>query len=59
MNIPYTVNGGRNLREFRQKSDKPEPIEGVKDMEVLWEPDTNKVYYFDADVMQWKVVGEG
>lgn len=53
MNVPYTVNGGKNLREFRQKSTKPKPIEGVKDMETLWEPDTNKVFWFDGDTKTW------
>lgn len=53
MSVSYTVNDGRNLREYRGKSTDSKPIEDVPNMSVFWETDTSKVYWFDGDAGEW------
>lgn len=50
MSVSYTVNDGRNLRDYRGKSTDVKPVEGVPNMSTFWEVDTGKVYYFDGDL---------
>lgn len=53
MSVAYTVNDGRNLREYRGKSTDVKPVDGVPNMSVFWETDTNKVLWFDGDTKTW------
>lgn len=53
MSVSYTVNDGRNLREYRGKSTDVKPTADVPNMSVFWEVDTGKTYYFDGDTKAW------
>jgi len=43
--------------DYRCKSTDTKETEGIEDTAVVWEVDTNKFYYFDAEDQQWHETG--
>lgn len=42
-----------NVHEYRQLSTDPKPTVGVPNGSIIEEMDTSKIYFFDAENVEW------
>jgi len=53
----FTLNDCREGHDYRCVSTDTKPTDGIKANDVVWEVDTNKFFYFDAEDQQWHETG--